>query len=198
MANENKNAWIFKHIKEDWKGKRAAVTNQVGVIAQNFFMRGFPRGGQMLNGVFVPWKLRKFTLDRSGGDRKVLTKSGALGSSIRQTNNSNGRIEIFTNKKQAQLLSDGGKLPITAKMRRFFWAMYFKEIGKIKPGKNGTIGIKRGQEQFNKYAKVWKNLAMTKKSYLQFDARPIFYDSSDLADEGEKYLIKQIDNSTNQ
>ncbi len=192
----NRNAFLFKQIKERWKGKKPIVTNQVAVIAQNFFIKGFVKGGQQLNGGFAPWKPRKFNLDRSNKVRAVLTKSGALGNSIRQTNNRAGKIEIYTTKPYAKLLSEGGELQITSKMRKFFWAMYFKEIDKIKPGKNGTISIKRGQEQFNKYAKIWKNLAMTKKGSFHFDPRPIFYDSTDLANDVERYLIKAIDDIT--
>ncbi len=197
MSDVNHNARYFATIINKWKGAQPSVTRNIAVVGQNFFIKGFALGGQQLGTGVTPWPKRKFETDRNRANRQVLTKRGSLAASIHQKNNSRGKIEIYTEKPYAKLMNDGGTVTITPKMRRFFWAMYFKELGRIRTNKQGAQSIKSGQK-VNEIAKIWRNLAMHKGNQLKFQKREFFYDSPVLADQIGKYLVQTISKLTNQ
>ena len=56
----------------------------------------------------------------------------------------------------ADIQNNGGEVEITAKMKRYFWAMYYKAIGAAK-GRKGAA-----QKAFSAEAEHWKALALKK------------------------------------
>ena len=92
----------------------------------------------------VPWQLRK----NGETGRNLLVQAGTLRRSIRVENANWTQINIATDLKYAKIHNEGGKITVTAKMKKYFWARYYKTKKKF-----------------------WKNLALTKKRSLNIPQR---------------------------
>ncbi|MXV37690.1 hypothetical protein GO491_03195 [Flavobacteriaceae bacterium Ap0902] len=80
----------------------------------------------------------------------VMMRSGKLRRSIQSKLTSRG-IEFSSAMPYADIQNNGGKVEVTAKMKRFFWAMYYKASNGSKNKTNLSIE-----------AKQWKALALMK------------------------------------
>lgn len=74
-------------------------------------------------------------------------------------------VTIKNTQPYANIHNEGGniKIPVTDKMRKFAWAMYFKEGGGKIKGKSARARLR------NQNADNWKGLALTKKTYLNIN-----------------------------
>lgn len=95
----------------------------------NFIMANFERQG-FLGSSIQPWAERKGNTD-SG--RAILSKTGALRDSISISSSSIKQVVASSNSKYAKINNEGGivNIPVTAKMRKFFWFKY-KQTGEAK------------------------------------------------------------------
>jgi len=95
----------------------------------NFIMANFERQG-FLGSSIQPWAERKGNTD-SG--RAILSKSGALRDSITISSSSTKRVIANASAAHAKIHNEGGivNIPVTAKMRKFFWFKY-KQTGEAK------------------------------------------------------------------
>jgi phage gpG-like protein len=185
----------LEKIVDKYHTVASQFTADIAIVAHNFFLMGFVKGGQFINGGFAPWPQRKFNIDRSTKTRKVLTKEGHLSDSIKQVHNAN-EVRIYTNHPYAAIHNNGGTIKVTPAMRRYFWAMYYASLS------NKTFSIKKRREnnnahnrRSNEIAEIWKSLALTKKTDFTFPKRTFLYNSSNLNTEIEKLLnhrLKQI------
>lgn len=104
-----------------------------------------------------PWEKRK-----RNGRGSLLVVSGRLRRSIR-ANVSQGAIRFSSDTPYASLHNNGGKVTVTPKMRKFFWAMYYKNMQGV------TMSIKTkqvaGKQSIakNDTAEYWKGLALKKR-----------------------------------
>jgi hypothetical protein len=57
----------------------------------------------------------------------------------------------------ANMLNQGGEIVVTAKMKRFFWAMFYKSSGAVTSSGKGERNTRLTEE-----AKSWKALALQK------------------------------------
>ena len=87
----------------------------------------------------------------------LLLRSGRLRKSIK-SNNTNGRISWSSNLAYASIHNEGGEIVVTAKMKSFFWAMYYK-VSKATGDKKSKSkrAIKLTAE-----ASKWKAMALMK------------------------------------
>lgn len=91
----------------------------------------------------------------------LLMRSGAL----RRGNKSKiqGDVIVFTNSMPyANLHNQGGTITVTAKMKSFFWAMYYKTSGRVKVRKDGTQSRAKASVEASADAAYWKSLALMK------------------------------------
>lgn len=107
----------------------------------------------------VPWQIRK---DRDIS-RNLLVLSGKLRRSLRISEANWKRVVIASDLIYAKLHNEGGEIPVTAKMKKFFWAKY---MATKKP--------------------YWKRLATTKKQNLQIPKRQFVGLDNDLERKIEK------------
>ncbi|MEO7977761.1 phage virion morphogenesis protein [Flavobacterium sp.] len=107
----------------------------------NFIMSNFERQG-FLDKSVQPWQERK---NNSDSGRAILTDSGALRDNIKITTSTDKRIVATASSKHAKIHNEGGiiNIPVTQKMRKYFWYMY-KQTGEGK----------------------YKGMALTKKSHF--------------------------------
>lgn len=98
-----------------------------------------------------PWKKTKLQNNRG----TLMMRSGALRRSIK-SNLSGESITWSSSLPYASIHNEGGKIHVTAKMKSFFWAMYYKSAGAIGKGNNAR------NQRLNIEAQQWKALALMK------------------------------------
>ena len=84
-----------------------------------------------------------------------MMRSGTLRKSIRSTIESKG-IRYTSSVPYASIHNQGGEITVTPRMKKYFWAMYYKSSGAI-----SGRGSQRDRAM-NEEAKKWKNLALMK------------------------------------
>ncbi|MDN3621333.1 phage virion morphogenesis protein [Polaribacter undariae] len=122
----NDNSKKFDKFIADYAVLKRKLPRMYGIEAVNLFKENFDKEGFIVgNGSVIKWKKTR----RNTG-RKVLKKSGRLQRGIHIKRIGNGRVVVGvdSNIKYAALHNFGGTIPITPKMRRYFWAM-FKQTG---------------------------------------------------------------------
>jgi len=167
MPSTNNNAQQFDILKQKYEVFRTKIPDIVAVLAVNFFKRNFELQGFVDNGV-EKWKTLSNPADRS---RKILRKRGTLKNAIRKIKTERNKVivGVSSDVKYASIQNSGGQIPITPKMRRYFWAMYKQT----------------GQEYY-------KGLALTKKKHLEIPARKFIGDSAALVKHIDRQIVDQI------
>ena len=104
------------------------------------------------------WPAEKYASSRGS----QMMRSGKLRRSIKSTNNG-GQIQWSSNAPYASIHNEGGEIEVTAKMKSFFWAMFYKASGgvvssvKTKAAANTVRNKKLAGE-----AAKWKAMALMK------------------------------------
>lgn len=121
-----KNANDILKMPAEYKAFKKGLPRFVGTLAVNFFKENFTRQG-FADEPFVKWKGRKqYIKEGAKGTRAILIKTGALRRSIRIVQTAANKVSVGTMLPYAQIHNEGGtiKQTVTAKQRKFFWAMY--------------------------------------------------------------------------
>jgi len=128
---------LLNNIVEDTK---------VAVTAQ--FDRNFERKA------FFDRKWKGTNYPNSKGS--LLLRSGRLRKGINKPRAGNAEINWRSNLAYASLQNEGGEVKVTAKMKSFFWAMFYKANGGAKSGSKGR------KQKLTAEAEKWKALALQK------------------------------------
>lgn len=96
--------------------KTIAEVEMINFVLGNFEKQGF------MDATLQPWAERKTT----DAGRAILTKSAALRDSIIVTQSNTKRVVVGSSSAYAKIHNEGGiiNIPVTAKMRKFFWFKY--------------------------------------------------------------------------
>lgn len=81
----------------------------------------------------------------------------------------NDTITVISDLIYAKIQNEGGRVKVTAKMRRFFWSQFYR-----------TNDI------------FWKNMALTKKEYITIPARPYLKITTDILNFAQQELNKNF------
>lgn len=106
-----------------------------------------------------PWKTRQNPKAKGS----LLVQTGQLRRSLRNTISKTGNgytITFISNLPYAKIHNEGGKIQVTAKMKKFFWSMYAKNAKRIKKRRDGKPTA--STNQFSVEAQYWKALALKK------------------------------------
>lgn len=141
-----------------------------GDIAINHIREDFARGGFTDNG-FHKWQETR--RQKSGGKNAsdvygpLLSGRNHLMDSIGKRTGE-GEVTVYTETPYAAIHNFGATTHprVTPKMRKFAWAMYYKETGITRKMKRGGKARKKRLENESEEAKNWKRLALTKKAQL--------------------------------
>ena len=139
----------------------------IGTEAVNHFKQSFDNEG-FTDKRKKKWKPRAFETKKSKG-RKIMHGDGDLEDSL-DYRIEPGRVIIFSDKEYAEIHNEGGEIPVTPLMRKFFWFMFYET----------------GEE-------VYKNMAMTKKEVIEMPARTFMDFSEALNRKIEKKSDKVVD-----
>jgi hypothetical protein len=113
-------------------------------------------------GVMIP-NHRGSLMIRTGGLRK------SIRGSVMQSS-----VTFLSSHPQAKILNEGGFILVTAKMKKFFWAMYYHNVGGVKYNiKTKSAVYNDKTRRLTQEAKYWKALALKKVgSRIKIEARP--------------------------
>jgi phage gpG-like protein len=127
-----------------------AEVEMINFIHRNFESQGF------MDASLQPWEQRKMGDD---GGRAILKGAGALQDEISVSSSSLKQIIVSATSKHARIHNEGGiiNIPITKKMRDYFWYRYYGIADK-----KGNIVNGSPTE-----ASMWKAMALTKKTHLK-------------------------------
>ncbi|WP_185284959.1 phage virion morphogenesis protein [Elizabethkingia anophelis] len=161
----NDNAQEFDKLKKKYLSFRRNIPQKAAITMVNFFKRNFQVGG-FVDVPFQRWKPSTYP-----GARRTMVKSGNTRREIRKIRISQSQVVvgIANQNHYAKIHNEGGKILITPKMRRFFWAK-FKETGKG----------------------YWKGLALTKKTHIEIPQRKFIGDSKALEKTLDRMLIREL------
>ena len=103
-----------------------------------------------------PWEQRRIAHNRG----TLMALTGRLRRSY-MASDFPGGIKFSSDTPYASIHHTGGSIPVTPKMRKYFWAMYYKSGGR---GKKGTPTAQ---------AQAWRSLALTRKSTFTIPRRQV-------------------------
>lgn len=125
----------------------------------------------------------------------LMMRTGTLRRSIRSTVEGSS-VRWTSSVPYADLQNNGGELVITEKMKRYFWAMYYKVSGAAK-GRKGSA-----QKAFSVEAEQWKALALKKVGdKLKIPKRQFIGDHPEvkrMVDDIVNFNMKELLNSIHQ
>lgn len=108
-----------------------------------------------------PWENTKFPNHKGS----LMMRSGKTRRSIKSQQNQNN-IAWSSSLPHANMLNQGGEIIVTERMKRFFWAMFFKSDGAItlKRDKDEKVVIRDTirNKRLTSEAEMWKALALQK------------------------------------
>ena len=106
---------------------------------------------------------RKAFFDKAWENTKIPNHKGSLmmrtGKTRRSIKSQQNQSDITwtSSLPHANMLNEGGEIVVTAKMKRFFWAMFYKSSGAVTKSGKGERNTRLTEE-----AKSWKALALQK------------------------------------
>lgn len=106
---------------------------------------------------------RKAFFDKAWKNTKIPNRKGSLmmrtGKTRRSIKSQQNQSDITWSNSlpHANMLNQGGEIVVTAKMKRFFWAMFYKSSGAVTKSGKGERNTRLTEE-----AKSWKALALQK------------------------------------
>lgn len=167
---------------------------KAGGKAIAFFKSNFRNGGYMDNG-FHAWPITKRQMNGGkGAESRYLPLHSRRNYLFDETtyDAGPGYVLIKNDVPYAKIHNDGGTTHpnVTKKMKKFFWAMYYKNGGGKKHRKNATATV----------AEKYKWMALTKKKQLEINIpqRKFIYSSrevkqlvKDVVDEGIRKIFKE-------
>ena len=138
----------------------AATLQRIGVGLAEYFDKSFET--KSFDG--KPWPKRRTenrgTLMNATGTLRRSIKYTVLGRSVR----------FVSNMPYAKIHNEGGKIKVTPKLKKFFWAKYREVVLKIKRKKNGDL--MKSSLKTAKIAEFYKAMALKKVgSYITMPQR---------------------------
>lgn len=91
----------------------------------------------------------------------LMMRTGKLRRSIIR-NISGNEIRWRSSVPYASIHNEGGEIEVTEKMKKFFWAMYYKSAGAISKTSSGRVANIQRNQKLNEEAERWKYMALMK------------------------------------
>jgi len=134
-----------------------------------------------------PWPDTKWKNNRGS----LMLRTGRLRRSLRSQVAGN-RIVFSSSAPYAELLNNGGTVKVTARMKRFLWAIYYQAGGKVTYSVKAKKAANTARNRrLSDEAATWKALALKKEGdVLKFSPRP-FIGSHPRVDEAVRRAADQ-------
>lgn len=136
------------------KGLKRKILKDISVEASSEFDKNFET--QSFFG--EAWQRQK-SPTRAG--KHILVDTGGLRRSISARSDEDS-ITFQTSLPYAAIHNEGGEIKVTARMKRFFWAMYYQANGGLGRRKDGTLRKDKRNARLSTEAEFWKHMALMK------------------------------------
>lgn len=113
-----------------------------------------------------PWEKRMRNYSRG----TLMAVTNRTRRSLRGRLLSNG-IRFATDAPGAPLHNAGGKVRVTSRMRRYFWAQYYKHAGMMKATQSGKVSQSKRNVIISGEAEFWRNMALRKSDTITMPKR---------------------------
>lgn len=154
------------------------------VKLESEFDRNFEREG------FFSEKWQRTRYGSNG--HHTLIQSGALRRSIRSRLSGN-EIEFVSDLPYSVIHNEGGRIRVTAKMKRFFWAKCMEAQGGMQRKKDGSRRDNQRNRQLSGIAEMYKRLALQKVgSEMVIPQRRFIGWNDEVARMATQYLEKHL------
>lgn len=147
----------------------------IGVEAVKHFKESFQDEG-FTDSSLKKWDTRKTKRLEGTNTQKILSKSSELGESI-DYRIEGSTVVIYSDKPYAQIHNEGGTIPVTEKMRGYFWSQYYKAVD--------LTGDKEDE-----LAQQFKNMALAKTITIQ--QRQFMGDSQALIEKISNKIVRDL------
>lgn len=107
------------------------------------------------------WQRRRSPLR---GDGHILVDTGALRRSITAVSDETS-ITFSSSEPHAAIHNEGGKIAVTAKMKRFFWAKYYETTGAFGRKKSGALRQDKKNLKLSTAAEFYRTMACLPVGY---------------------------------
>lgn len=167
----NNNAKHFEQFMRDYASLKRRLPRMFGIEAVNLFKANFDAEGFIAG----EGRLQKWKKPLRNSGRKTLTKTRRLRRGIKIISASQSKVVVGVDRgiKYAKIHNEGGKIEVTPKMRRYFWAM-FKQTG----------------DSF------YKGLALTNKTHFDMPKRQFIGNTLAMEKRLDRRLIKELQKIT--
>lgn len=129
---------------------------------QNFNRKGF---------FDQPWERRQYRHGRGS----LMAVTNKLRRSYRGVIQSSG-VSFTSDHPGALMHHKGGKIRITPRMRRFFWAQHYKYAGQMSQTKSGKASNSQHNQVLTDQALYWRNMALHKDEHITIPQRKVVGD----------------------
>ena len=136
----------------DTKAIRRTILNDIRVEAAERFDKNF----ETESFFGEAWRRQR---DPARAKGHVLVRTGALRRSISARIDEDS-ITFQTTLPYAAIHNEGGEIKVTSRMKRYFWAMYYKANGGLGRRKDGTLRRDQRNARLSAEAEFWKHLAL--------------------------------------
>jgi phage gpG-like protein len=155
MTNEESKREMERIIREATLAIHDKIPRAIAVLAKNHYRNNFRLGG--FDG--KPWKTtwrQQLGVGAEKGYKPLTSKTLTLMNSI-DTKIEDTAVHVLSDLDYSLIHNEGGDIPVTRKMRRFFWAKFYAAGGK---------GAKDGK--IPPLAKKWLYLALAAQGKKKF------------------------------
>lgn len=186
----NNNQQYFKEVIAKYRTLMQRSPHIVGTIAKGLFLESFTKQGQLMGGgVVKPWHSRGYAAP--GKNRALLVNTGILRRSVQYRKAGVNSVLIYSNTPYSVMQNDGGKIKVTAAMRKFFFAMYYKHANRLVYNvADRSLKQTKANNSRNAQAEFWLHLAMAKN--ITIPPRPFIYDTPELPHRLDTFFANTI------
>lgn len=182
----------------------------VAVESQKFFKDSFVRGG-FTDTSFQAWAKR---ISPFGGKKILIGKDNTMNlmQSIRVLEENEKRVRVGSELGYSEIHNDGGSITVTAKMKKYWWAMYCEILGipkkaknkkadwnnktSLSKKKNGNYASTVQNKAINAKAEYCKRMALMRVgSKIKMPKRQYIGESKTMLMQFEEWFYDQIDNA---
>lgn len=162
---------------------RRKLLKDVGVELSDEFDQNFVRKAFFDE----PWPKRMRSYSRG----TVMAVSNRLRRSYKR-HISRSSIRFTSDAPYAGIHNTGGKIRITAKMRKFFWAKFYETSGKVKMTKGGKVSGSKQNMAVSDKAAFWRGMALHKSDHIVIPQRQVIGNHRQVKATIEKVANKAI------
>lgn len=123
--------------------------------AVKFFKDSFVKGG-FTDASFQKWQQTNNPL----AGKHTMYKRGNLMRGVHKESATTSKVVVVNNEPHADIHNSGGTITVTAQMKKFFWAKYYEQVGKVTTNKQGAVSLNKTNRAIGAKAMFCKRMAL--------------------------------------